>query len=84
MFLYCLYSLYVFMCIRLLTKDRRDMKYPRFYETFWVFVALLYFAVTLALLVKEMLVPTSTSSFYIGLACLFVSYVWLMSILDKQ
>lgn len=60
------------------------MKYPRFYETFWVFVALLYFTVTLVLVIKEMVVPTSTSSLIIGLICLFVSYVWLVSILDKH
>jgi hypothetical protein len=60
------------------------MKYPRFYETFWVFVALLYFTVTLVFVLKEMVIPTSISSLLIGLICLFLSYVWLVSILDKR
>jgi hypothetical protein len=60
------------------------MKYPRFYETFWVFVALLYFTVTLVFVIKEMVIPTSISSLLIGLICLFLSYVWLVSILDKR
>jgi hypothetical protein len=60
------------------------MKYPRFYETFWVFVALLYFTVTLVFVIKEMVTPTSISSLLIGLICLFLSYVWLVSILDKR
>jgi hypothetical protein len=60
------------------------MKYPRFYETFWVFVALIYFTVTLVFVIKEMVIPTSISSLLIGLICLFLSYVWLVSILDKR